>query len=269
LKSETVRARRDALAGALVLAFVVLADAGCRSEPAAGEPTLVFAAASLAGVLREVETAWRAGGREALQFNFAGSNELARQIGAGAPAEVFLSADRAQVDRLVEAGLVEEGEVTELLANELVVIGAEAGRPPFASPRDLLAVERLALADPRSVPAGVYAREWLVRIGLWAELEARVVPALDVRAALQAVASGDVEAGIVYATDVDAPGASGKVTVLWRVAADDPAAPRVRYYLCTLQGSDAEAKELAAFLRGEEAAAIFARAGFEPLGAER
>jgi molybdate transport system substrate-binding protein len=247
---------------------ISIALLGCAAERDDGE-TLVFAAASLSDVLQEIDGAWRAGGGEAPRFNFAGSNELSRQILAGAPADLFLSADRAQVDRVVEAGLAQADEITELLANELVVIGAEPGPAPFSSARDLLAVERLALADPSGVPAGVYAKKWLENLGLWSELEARVVPALDVRAALQAVASGDVEAGIVYATDANAPGASGRVRVLLRVDSADPAAPPVRYYLCPLRERGGASSELAQFLRGEEASAIFARAGFQPLGAER
>ena len=258
--------RRDLLSVAALL--VSIAILGCAAERDDGQ-TLVFAAASLSDVLQEVDVAWRAGGGEAPRFNFAGSNELSRQILAGAPADLFLSADRAQVDRVIEAGLALPDEITELLANELVVIGSESGAAQFTTAHDLLDVERLALADPRGVPAGVYAKRWLENLGLWTELEARVVPALDVRAALQAVASGDVEAGIVYATDVNAPGASGRVRVLLRVEATDPAAPPVRYYLCALRARGDSAGELAQFLRGEEASAIFARAGFQPLGAER
>jgi molybdate transport system substrate-binding protein len=229
--------------------------------------TLVFAAASLADVLVEIERAHATAGGGAVRFNFAGSNELSRQILAGAPAELLIAADRAQVDRLVEAGLLIEGDVTELLANELVVIGAP-GRPPLHGPSELLAVERLALADPRAVPGGIYARQWLENRGLWRELEARVVPALDVRAALQAVAAGDVEAGIVYATDVSAPGASGRVGVLWRVGPDDPAAPRIRYYSCRLGDRSAGARRFDGFLRTAPAAAILTRAGFRPLATE-
>jgi molybdate transport system substrate-binding protein len=268
----TTKRRRCAFRGRVALAAAVLwasiAVFACSAERDDGE-TLVFAAASLSDVLQEVDSSWRAAGGDPTRFNFAGSNELARQILAGAPADLFLSADRAQVDRLVEAGLALPGEITELLANELVVIGSESGPASFASARDLLAVERLALADPRGVPAGVYAKQWLEKLGLWTELEARVVPALDVRAALQAVASGDVDAGIVYATDVNAPGASGRVRVLLHVESTDPAAPPVRYYLCALRARGDAAGEFAAFLRGEQASAIFARAGFEPLGAER
>jgi molybdate transport system substrate-binding protein len=254
-------------AGALLL---VLATFGCGADrgEADDSETLVFAAASLADVLGEIEQTWRAGGGGRVRFNFAGSNELSRQILGGAPADLFLSADRAQVDRLVEAGVAQPGDVTELLANELVVIGSDWERAPFSGPRDLLAVDRLALADPRAVPAGVYARQWLESVGLWMELEERVVPALDVRAALQAVASGDVEAGIVYATDVNTPGASGRVRVLLRVPQEDPAAPKVRYYLCALRARGENADRFGELLRGEQAAVHFARAGFRPLLAE-
>lgn len=217
--------------------------AGC---PATGggsaeEPLLVFGAASLADALEEVGEAWEAEHPgEPVAFSFAGSNTLARQIAAGAPADLFVAADRERLVRSRRAGL--EGAVP-LLGNTLVVIaprmeetpGIERLRIGVREPEDLLVFDRIGLADPEAVPAGVYAREWLERSGVWDELRDRVVPAVDVRANLEAVASGGLPVGVVYGTDA---AASDRVEVLYRVP--PPEAPEVVYWAAVVRGADRE-----------------------------
>ncbi len=219
----------------------------------------VFAAASLADALDEVGKAFSAASGVAVVCNFAGSNDLARQLAAGAPADVFLAADRNQIERVAQAGRLTLDAAVPLLGNTLVVIvpAGEKARP-LAKPADLLAFERLALADPEAVPAGVYAKEWLSRAGLWSPLAGRVVPTLDVRAALAAVASGSLPAGIVYATDA---ASTTKVRVVYRVPAGD--APPIRYWLAALDQPSGATRRFLAFLTSEPAGAVLRRHGFD------
>jgi len=260
--------RTASVRGVAALGLAVSAAAvggGCARE--AGEPALVFAAASLADVLTEAAGeigAGRPGGR--IAFNFAGSNVLAEQILAGAPAALFLSADRRQVERLVAAGKVRREDAVTFAGNALVVVvpAADGDRGPagerLAAPDELLRFRRLALADPQAVPAGVYAREWLEREGLWEGLAPRVVPALDARAALAAVAAGHLDAGIVYATDA---GSTDRVQVVYRVPPER--APAIEYVAAPLAGrGGGAAGELLAFLRGPDGRTLLRRHGFDP-----
>lgn len=230
-----------------------------------GEPLLVFGAASLADALEEVAEAWQARHPETpVELHLAGSNDLARQIAAGAPADLFVAADR---ERLEAAGRADLAAAVPLLGNELVVVAslevADRGERSLTSARDLLAFERLGLADPEAVPAGVYAREWLESRGLWEALRERVVPALDVRANLAAVASGSVPVGVVYATDAASGDLASRVRVLFRVPAAE--APPVLYWAAPIEGARPAALRLHDFLQGPEAGEVFRRHGFHHL----
>lgn len=255
----------------IVLSVGALAACGPGAEPEE-EPVLVFAAASLADVMEEAAAAWQAAGGGPVELSFSGSNHLARQIAAGAPADLFLAADRA---RLEAAGRIDPERAVALLGNELVVVVPASAEdlPEVASARDLLAFDRLGLADPEAVPAGVYARAWLEAEGVWEELRDRVIPALDVRANVAAVASGSVPAGIVYATDAAArdtgPTLAGKVRVVFRVPSEDGAPPAVYWAAPVADGGSERAAPLLDFLTGPEAAGIFRRHGFRHLPTER
>lgn len=247
---------------ALILAVAVLASgllAARTAEEARREEILVFAAASLANVLAEAARDYRKAGGGEVAFNFASSSDLARQIEAGAPAHAFLSANREQVARLERRGLVPPSGAFPLAANTLAVIVPAASRVQrLARPRDLLRFDRLAVADPASVPAGIYARGWLEREGLWREVEPRVLPALDVRAAVAAVAAGNAPAGVVYSTDVVS---SGRVRVVYRVPRD--ATPDLLYWAAPVGGEKkGGAARFLEFLRGARGQALFARYGF-------
>jgi molybdate transport system substrate-binding protein len=218
----------------------------------------VFAAASLTDSLGEVIDLFEAsheGVRVVPQFG--ASNDLARQILAGAPAHLFFSADERQMDRAMAGGSIEEGSRRDLLSNQLVVVEGRASGEPIRSPRDLGRGGRIALADPEAVPAGVYARQYLEKLGLWDRVRARVVPTLDVRAALAAVASGNVEAGFVYRTDAIL---ESRVRVAFEVPRDE--GPRIVYPLALVRGGSEEARALFRFLVSPEAAAVFERYGF-------
>ena len=252
------RARRPRRSWALAALVAVLVSA-CGGE----RPVTVFAAASLADVMEEIAAAWEAAHPELpLELSFAGSSTLARQIAAGAPADLFVSADRAQ---LLAAERLQYAAAVPIAGNRLVVVG-----PPEAEelggPSDLLSVDRLAMADPTAVPAGVYAREWLLREGLWDALRPRVVPTVDVRSALAAVAAGDLPAGIVYQTDATAGGSAERVRVIYRVPVER--APHILYFAApVVDGAEAGAHPLLDFLTTPAAGEIFRRHGFVHLPA--
>lgn len=163
----------------------------------------VFAAASLTDVLKEIAASYEKAGGDKVVFNFAGSNFLARQIEAGAPADVFFSADEAQMDALQKKGLIVAGTRRNRLSNSLVIVVASDSDLQIKSAQDLTSakVKRLALADPAGVPAGIYAKQYLQKENLWDGLSRKIVPTENVRGALMAVESGNVEAAIVYKTD--------------------------------------------------------------------
>jgi molybdate transport system substrate-binding protein len=220
----------------------------------------VFAAASLTDALKEVAAAYESQSGDKLVFNFAGSNALARQIKEGAPADIFISADEIQMNDLAETRLIDPSTRVELLSNSLVIVVPNDG-PAELTPAALgdRAIKRVALADPRSVPAGVYAREYLTKQGLWQAVEPKVVPTENVRAALAAVESGNVDAGIVYKTDA---AISKAVKIAYEVPASD--GPRISYPVAVLRETrNAEpAKRFLAYLKSEPALAIFKRFGF-------
>ena len=245
----------------VVLALaVVLAPSPAGPAP----PLTVAAAVSLSEVLEEIARAYAAAGGGPVRFNLAGSNVLARQIVSGAPADVFISADEAQMEVIAKAGAVLAGSRVDVVANQLAIVAlpdrVDLVRREFArAPADL---RRVAIGDPAAVPAGVYARRYLETRGLWAAYQSRIVPTTNVRGALAAVETGSVDAAIVYVTDL----AAARTAVL---AFAVPAAegPRIVYPGAVLAASrqQAEARKFLAFLRQSTAAAIFARYKFAPL----
>jgi len=148
------------------LALAALALLAVSGPPAGAAEVTVFAAASLADAVAEIGRAFEAASGHHLAFNFGGSNDLARQIEAGAAADVFFSADSLQMDRLVRAGLVRAAERVELLSNQLVIVVPASSPRRLGGPAELATFPRLALADPEAVPAGLYARAYLESIGL-------------------------------------------------------------------------------------------------------
>ncbi len=225
---------------------------------ATAEELLVSAAASLTDALEEVGKLYEAGSGNKLFFNLAASNDLARQIRAGAPADVFFSADAAQMDMLQQAGDVDAAARVALLSNSLVVVVPNASTLAIASAKDLAAVKHLALADPAVVPAGVYAKSWLQGTGAWSLVEAHVIPTLNVRAALAAVETEAADAGIVYKTDA---AISKRVRVALEVPRDQ--GPKIVYVVAPLRASKkAGAPDFVRFLGTPEAARVFEKLGF-------
>ena len=237
--------------------FAVLLAA---SSPArAPEPILVSAAISLTDALQEVRDAYAAAGGGPVRFNFAGSNVLARQIANGAPVDVFISADEAQMNYAQERGAIDRASRFDLLANRLAVVTQRGNARNVPDAAALAHVRRIAIGDPAAVPAGVYARQFLERVGLWQRVASRLIPLRNVRAALAAVESGGADAAIVYESDA---AASSRVDLAFVVTG--PAAPRIVYPAAIVSGSKMrqEAERFLTFLRGPAAAAIFRRYRF-------
>lgn len=260
MRMPSVRALVRAACVGLLCGLLV---GGC-ADSSARERVVVFAAMSTRDALRELETEYERGGGVDVVLNFGSSGDLARQIVAGAKADIFLSADEVAMDEVERRGLLSVGSRRELLGNELVVIVPEDASAipsqPF-EPEDLArsTVRRIALADPRSVPAGRYARSWLESRGLWSVVEARIVPTVDVRAVLAAVEAGAADAGIVYASDLRAARA---VRVVWRVPFGE--GPRIAYPIAALKTASGAAGSFVEFLSASTARAIFERHGFAP-----
>jgi molybdate transport system substrate-binding protein len=193
-----------------LLSLLIAAMAGCGGTAPNGADdvqgktaggVLVFAAASTADAMDEIKRRFEQESGARVRTSYAGSSTLAQQIVQGADADVFLTADAAWADFVEAESLAAQRR--DLLANRLVVIACKDSMLDLRKPGDLATegVKHLALADPQSVPAGKYARQALVKLGIWEAVKKKVVAAADVRQALAYVETGAAEAGIVYATD--------------------------------------------------------------------
>jgi len=246
----------------IVPIFALAAALGIPAATPQGLALTVSAAISLTDALEEAGRAYRASGGGEVRFNFAGSNVLARQIVNGAPVDLFISADEAQMQLAADAGSIAAGTRVDLLRNRLAVV-VSSSAPPIEKIQDLIqpAFRRIALGDPQAVPAGVYAKAYLQAVNLWSPLASRIVPVANVRAALTAVETGSADAAILYRSDLNAASRARLAFVV-----SGAGAPRIIYPAAVVQGSRqrAEAERFLAFLRGAQAAAIFTRYGFEP-----
>lgn len=231
--------------GCIVTSFYVGPFSGLQDPSLRAAEITVFAAASLTDALRDLGTEYFKASHDKVVFNFAASSVLARQIGQGAPADIFFSADETKMDALAKQGLIAQETRRNRLSNTLVVVVASDQGASIARPEDLLSdhVQHVALAEPATVPAGIYAKAYLQKIGLWSELKAKVVPTQNVRAALAAVEAGNAQAGIVYRTDA---ATSKKIRVAFEISRDD--GPEIRYSAAVLSNA-ARPEAARAFLR--------------------
>jgi len=222
---------------------------------------VVYAAASLRDAMESIAPACEQATGTRLVFNLGASNDLARQIEAANKADVFVSADDSWMDKIAAAGLVDAESRRVLLSNRLVVVGAPGLKLTIASAADLARapVRFISLANPDAVPAGKYAKAWLESQGQWDAVRTRVLPGIDVRAALAAVETGAAEIGIVYATDA---AISADARVLYTVPESE--GPRIRYSIAALRDRPAleKARVVVAWLSGPEAMKGFLRHGF-------
>jgi molybdate transport system substrate-binding protein len=228
------------------------------------EGLTVFAAASLTDAFKDLGARWQASGHAAVTFSFAASSTLARQIEAGAPADVFASADEKWMDALAAAGKIVPASRADIVGNALVLVEPRAGLHPVELKRgvDLAALlgpaGRLAVGDPAHVPAGIYAKQALISLHAWNGVQDRLAPAASVRDALELVARGEAPAGIVYATDV-------RVVHELAVAGVFPADshdPILYPVAVTTHATGAEAGEFVTFLKSAPARDVFAHYGF-------
>jgi len=249
--------------GALAMSLAVGIAVSGGSARAAEAVLDIWAAASLREPVSQLARRFEAQGK-GLKVNlvFGASSALARQIQAGAPADVFLSADEVTVDRLQANGFVRPGTRRVFASNQLVVIAARELTVPLRVPDDLLRpeVRRIALAGPE-VPVGRYAREWLAHRGLAEAVKQRTVVLEDARATLASVDSGNAEAGIVYLTDA-------RIAKTARVAfaVPDTEQPYIVYVGAVMLGGDQPelADEFLRLLASKEGLNTLHAAGFGP-----
>lgn len=265
-KSAGERPRRSAAATWAMGTLLALIPAGCGPASPPEEIT-VYAAVSLSEAMTALQADCEQKSGARLVFNLAGSGTLARQILAAGSADLFLSADEAWVTTLQDEGRIDAGEARVFLSNRLVVVTPGGDAATTRALPDLAREEiaRIAIADPEGVPAGRYARAWLERSGWWDRLSPKLVPTLDVRAALASVASGAADAGIVYRSEV---AAGAPVSVAFTV--EGPAAPAIRYVAARIAGRPNAARNRSALdcLTGPDSWARYRSLGFVPVGAD-
>jgi molybdate transport system substrate-binding protein len=236
---------------------------------ARAERVNVFAAASLKTALDGVSAAWKAETGHDTANTYAASSALARQIEAGAPADIFISADVDWMQYLSGRNLTVKDSEVKLLGNALVLVvpaGSTARlkiAPGFALDT-LIGDGRLAVADVKAVPAGKYAKAALESLGVWPKLEARIAQAENVRAALKLVATGEAPAGIVYRTDAES---EPQVKILDTFP--EHTHPAITYPAAILSSSTTPAAAaFMDFLRSPTATEIFRTSGFEVLNGD-
>jgi molybdate transport system substrate-binding protein len=235
------------------------------AAPAFGAPPLVLAAASLQESLNAAADAWAARHHARPILSFAASSALAKQVEAGAPADLFISADEPWMDDVVRHNLVKPGTRISFLANALVLVApAASARPVAIKPgfplARLLGGGKLAMGEVNSVPAGKYGKEALTKLGVWDAVASHVAGADNVRSALALVERGEAPYGIVYATDAYAS-KGVRIVGTFPEASHAP----ITYPIALLAAStSADAEGFRRFLISGAGKAIFKRYGFQP-----
>jgi len=223
---------------------------------ASGETVRIAAASSLADAVEDLGTAFTLSTGIKTIIIAASSSTLARQIAGGAAADVFLSADRDWADWLAGKGRLDAGTLAVFAGNRLVIAVPAGASIKTAGLEDCLKAlkdGRIATGDPQHVPLGHYARDALQRQGVWDDVRSRLIPADNARAALRLVSSGQVAAGIVYASDAKA----ADLTIAYVFPQADPPIA----YVAGLVSSAPAAVRFLAFLTGEEAAPVLCNHG--------
>jgi molybdate transport system substrate-binding protein len=246
-----------------LIVLVVLSLAG--AVPASAQEVTVSVAVSMKEGIEDIGRRFVSGRPgTVLRYNFGASGELQKQIEAGAPVDVFVSAAQRQMDELDSAGLLLPGARVVFARNVLVALKPKDGVPDVPGPSDLLdrRVQRIAVGNPRTVPAGQYAEESLRAVGLWDRLKSKLVYGENVRQVLDYVVRGEVDVGIVYATD----GATRLDRVRLAFAFSEDTHRPILYPAAVIAGSrhPAVARAFVEFLAGREAQATLGRLGFEP-----
>ncbi len=242
--------------------FFILITSNCFAADK-HEPLMVFAAASLSDSLNEIAVDFKKQEGAEVNFNFGGSKALALQIEKGLPCDLFFAADKDSVAKLVSDKFVDEANVSFLLENQLVIVAAIDSEEKIHTLFDLQLNkgDSLAIADPKTAPAGVYAMQALNKAGLAEKFKDNIVPSLDVRASLALVQSGNAKYAIVYATDAKI---SSKVKVVYLIPKQSY--DRIVYTAAIIKQTKTppEAAKFLSFLKGERSRMIFQKYGFQP-----
>lgn len=252
---------------AVIIAFCMgAAYTGCRVKTYEDKTVTVLAAASLTDVMGELEASYEEShpGID-LVFSYAGSGALQAQIEEGAPADIFISAANKQMNALNEEGLMVSDSIVELLLNRVVLIVPSDSTLEIDSFEEVLNddVGMIGLGEVESVPAGKYAQQVFESLGIWDEVQSRANFGTDVRTVLTWVEMGEVDCGVVYATDAFT---SNAVTIV--AEAPEGSCDRVVYPAGIVEGSEvrSEAEEFLAYLGSEEAGFVFESYGFTMAG---
>lgn len=248
----------------LLLGFLV---APLLATAAQAADITVFAAASLKNALDEAAKLYQAKSGDKVTISYAASSALAKQIEAGAPADVFFSADLDWMDYLQERKLIDVVSRHTLLGNTLVLIAPEDSTVSLSIEKNFPLLQalgsdgKLAMAGVDAVPAGKYGKAALIYLGVWEAVSARVAQAENVRAALAFVARGEAPLGIVYGTDAKSEPAVRVVGTF-----PEESHPKILYPLALTASAKPEARKLLDFLLSSEAATAFEAQGFSIKG---
>jgi len=222
---------------------------------------IVSAAASLKEVLEEIKPLYQQSKTNVkINYNFGSSGALQQQIEQGAPADIFISAAKKQIDTLEQKGFLVPGTRNIIAKNKLVLVVPKnaVGITSFYSLKDAK-VKKIAIGEPRSVPAGQYGQQVLEKLKIWSQIKSKLVFANNVRQVLASVETGNVDAGLVYITDTKI---SDKVKVV--VTADEKYHSPIIYPLAVIKRSENidAAKEFSQFLSSNQAKSVFKKYGF-------
>lgn len=233
---------------------------------AVGQETIrVYAASSLTNVLNEIIERYQGETGNKVLAVYGGSSSLSRQLMNGAPGDIFISANTQWMEYLVENQRISRDNVTKLISNQLVVISGKSNSLDFdiSDPqqwRAQLQGEWLALGDPQSVPAGLYAKQMLENLGVWESVAGHIAPSKNVRLALALVERGEAKLGVVYRTDATL---SQKVTVL---ATPDQNLYDQIVYPAAMISHSAATEQFYHYLQSQPSQQVFAQYGFMTLG---
>ncbi|NWJ66444.1 molybdate ABC transporter substrate-binding protein [Vibrio parahaemolyticus] len=223
----------------------------------------VYAASSMTNAIDEIAQDFKEKYDVTVTPVYGGSSSIARQIINGAPADVFISANTKWMDYLVDEGVIDSDNVTNLVRNSLVLIAPQSSSLAVFNFADANAWEaalngsRLALGNPTSVPAGMYAKESLTTLGVWKEIQTKVAPAKNVRLALALVERGEAPLGVVYKTDAQL---TSKVKIVGEFASDTHAAI---VYPAAVVNDSTESRQFFQYLKSEDVKRVFAHYGFQ------
>lgn len=247
--------------------FIAACAAGCgaKKEEVKTEPVnlTISAAASLQDASAELKTLYeKQHSNVTLTFNLAASGTLQKQIEEGAPSDLFISAGKTQVDTLQQKGLLIDSTRKDLLGNELVLIGGKDSKLTAFNDLNTTSVGKISIGTPETVPAGKYAKDVLTKLGLWDQLQSKMVLAKDVRQVLTYVETGNVDAGLVYRTDAITSN-NIKIIAAAPAGSSEPIVYPMAIVKSTKYQKEAEAFE--AFLTSDDAVKVFEKYGFKVL----